>query len=607
MRLVGTAAFTLGLGGLMALTTARPAHACGGFFCDAGPNVVDPEAMPVDQTGETIVFVVGPTHVEAHIQIQYDPESGAERFAWLIPILGTSPEFSVSSQQLFLNLQNSTVPSYGYVNEVETCGGFGDDGNWDDGWGGGDYCDGTSGAAGDGGFTGSPGTSAAGSEGGDDGETTGGGTEVVSSHTIGAFDVVVLQSQTAEELMTWLGDNEFYQDPNATPILQEYIEDGAMFAAIRLTNGAGVGEVHPLEMRYEGTEPCVPIRLTAIAASEDMDIRTFFLSNTRAYPTNYRHVELNHLKLDWINLASNYKDVVTMAIDTPMVDGHGFVTEFAGPTGRIPRDGLYDERWDHAPFQSATPLEVPGLLSQQGLLSCEFGECTFGHPLIEGILAAYLPVPEGVTPSAFYECIECYEDLVDERDWDPLEFARTLRSRIIDPGQHALEILDTNPFVTRLYTTLSPHEMTLDPTFHVEPQAFDVVDDTAVAANRFLACSSRAEMQGLPGARDVRLQPFDEWPVFGFEDMPYAERVTEHLPGAAPVVLIDETEAIDAALALWNGSRAGSLPVSPSCHDPGADGVLGGCGCRADEGSGWASWALMLLAMGWGARRRRRH
>lgn len=29
----------------------RDAHACGGTFCDAGPT-----SMPVDQTGENIVF-----------------------------------------------------------------------------------------------------------------------------------------------------------------------------------------------------------------------------------------------------------------------------------------------------------------------------------------------------------------------------------------------------------------------------------------------------------------------------------------------------------------------------------------------------------------------
>ena len=50
------------------------AEACGGTFCDAGPQV-----MPVDQTGENILFVVGEESVEAHVQIQY--EGNPEQFA----------------------------------------------------------------------------------------------------------------------------------------------------------------------------------------------------------------------------------------------------------------------------------------------------------------------------------------------------------------------------------------------------------------------------------------------------------------------------------------------------------------------------------------------
>jgi MYXO-CTERM domain-containing protein len=610
MRLLYTTALALGMGGSLALIAPTPAHACGGTFCDAGPAVMDPEAMPIDQTGETIVFVVGETHVEAHIQIQYDPESGAERFAWIIPILGTNPEFTVGSQRLFVSLQNATVPSYGYINNQEFCGGgggsFGDEGG--DGW---DGCDGT-GAAGD---EGAPGSTGGGE--GDDGATTGGGVEVVGQDIVGAFDIVVLQSETADDLMLWLGDNEFYQDPLATPIFQEYIDQGALFAAVSLNNDAGIGEIHPIVMRYEGNEPCVPIRLTRVAAQEDMDIRAFFLSSTRVYPTNYRHVELNPLKLDWISLATNYKDVVTMAVDTPMVDGHGFVTEYAGPTSVVPRDGLYDELWSHTVFETAIPVEVPALLTAQGLLTCEGGECTFFHPLIQGILASFLPVPDGVELGAFYECVECYEAQVDLDAWDGVAFAQTLNERIIEPGLHALTILDENVTVTRLYTTLSPIEMTLDPTFHADPAEFAVKDDTSVTSTRYFDCSGTTEMQLPGGARVVKLPVFDQWPDIAPEEMPWVERVTEQVIDAAPVVLLDNTQFIDVLLAAWNSN---SFARSHACGDTsgytsggdtdsggsaGQDGLGSGCGCRTD-GEGPTGWSLALLAMGLGALRRRR-
>ena len=57
------------------------AEACGGTFCDSGPN-----SMPVDQTGENVLFHIGDNYVDAHIQIQYDPNTDAAKFAWVIPV-----------------------------------------------------------------------------------------------------------------------------------------------------------------------------------------------------------------------------------------------------------------------------------------------------------------------------------------------------------------------------------------------------------------------------------------------------------------------------------------------------------------------------------------
>ncbi len=600
MRSLVLTGLLAGLGSLLSLATPTPAQACGGTFCDAGPNVMDPEAMPVDQTGETIVFAIDETHVEAHIQINYDPDSGAERFAWLIPIMGQNPEFSASSQQLFLNLQNATVPSYGYTNSREACsggGGFGGDGG-----GGWDECGGSGSGAG---------TSAAGGDEGtpgDDGETTGGGTEIVGKAAVGAFDIVVLQSETAEDLMTWLGDNEFFQDELATPILQEYVDEGALFAAIRLSNAAEIGEIHPLTLRYEGSEPCIPIRLTRIAAQDDMDIRAFFLGSGRFYPSNYRHIELNPLMIDWVDLASNYKDVVTMAIDTPLVDGHGFVTEYAGSTLDVPRTDLQDMRWDSEAFVEATALDAPSLLGEQGLLLCAANQCDDGHPLIGGLLDRYLPVPEGLSRGLYYSCIECYEDEIDLEAWNGAEFATDLLERIIEPGQHAHQLLLDNTYVTRMYTTISPHEMTVDPMFHLEAEIDELVDDTDVTATRYFSCGGATEMQGVPGGRTVRLASFDAWPAIAPSEMPWVERITEHMPGVAPVELQNNTELIDTLLATWN---SGASPFSASCHDhgPGAEDDKGsGCGCRSDEQGGGMGWALIVLALGiggWSRRRRR--
>src|SRR6188768_4377123 len=96
------------------LLQAAPARACGGTFCDGGP-----QAMPVDQTGENILFVVDGDTVEAHIQIQYTGD--AMRFAWVRPLPAVPESVSIGSGPLFTALLNSTVPSYGFST---VCGGF---------------------------------------------------------------------------------------------------------------------------------------------------------------------------------------------------------------------------------------------------------------------------------------------------------------------------------------------------------------------------------------------------------------------------------------------------------------------------------------------------
>ncbi len=610
MKRIALALAATVFGGL-AYATPDVAEACGGTFCDNGPAAM---TSPVDQTGETILFVIDEGRVQAHIQIEYDPQTDAERFAWIVPVMAP-PTFSVGSQQLMLNLQNGTVPSYGFVNQFDFCG---DD--WDDGWDGDwDGCSGGDGNAGGDSGAGAP-------DGGDDGGTTGGGTEVISQQTVGAFDIVVLTSTSTEELMTWLEDNGYYPDPNAAPVFDEYLAEGALFAAARLTQGAEVGEIHPIVVEYEGTEACVPIRLTRIAAKDDMDIRTFFLGDTRVGPRNYKHVELNSVKLDWTNLGANYKEVVAMAVDE--AGGHAFVTEYAGPSEIVDGSNLFSESWDAISLAAAQPTTVVDILQAQGLMDCTNGvECTFGHPLMAGILAAVLPVPEGIDPYDFYTCVECYEGLVDLEAWSSGEFVAMVDSRIIDPGKNALALLQQYGYLTRMYTTLSPHEMTEDPFFMPNPDMKALVDHTSDVGTLDNTCSGNQEMS-TPTGHLVRLETFNQWPDIAPEEMPWVERIEQFTDAGAPIVEVDNRAKIDELVAAWNagtdvdlrpeargvcgGSEDGGFD---SGGDPGADaedggrlgdGSFGNCSCRAPADGGGAGWMLMLLGLGAGLAARRR-
>ncbi|MEM7152379.1 MAG: DUF2330 domain-containing protein [Myxococcota bacterium] len=544
----------------------QPAQACGGTFCDAGP-----QSMPVDQSGENILFVRDGEDVEVHIQIRYDGE--AENFAWVIPLTAV-PSFSIGSDALFSNLLTGTVPSYGFNSTRETC----TDSRFD----GGAQDDPSNGA----------GITSGAADSGGDGEDDGGPT-IVLKETVGAFDIVVLEGGTADEVVAWLDENGYQQDPEATPILEEYLAEGHLFGAIKLTGGADVDQIHPITLRYTGTELCVPLRLTRIAAVEDMDVRTFFLSDARMVPTNYRHVLVNPLKIDWLNFGANYKEVITAAVDAEHANGRAFVTEFAGPSNTVSSAGLYVAAWAPDDFRGATPGQLPGILESQSLAFCnEWDGCQLNHPLVGGVLGEFLQLPDGVSVEQFIDCPECYTEGENAVAFDSEGFADAFDERIVGPGQHAEDLLQTHDYVTRLYTTISPHEMTEDPIFHAR-EDLDEVPNMRIADRR-IRCSGDSVFN-LPDGRQVFVPNGRDWPEFPAE-MPWEEEVSEIPMAGAPMTLANNTEQIDAMLEAYNADAGFN-----------ADGC-GGCQIESKPSSEgrWAmGMAIVLIGAGLTLRRRR--
>jgi len=557
------------------------AEACGGTFCDGG-------ATPVAQTGETVLFVMTPEGTEAHIQIAYDPNTDANQFAWVVPLLAV-PEFSVGSQPLFDRLLASTVPAYGFSSQFDDCdlGGRGDD-------------DGNGDGIGDGGVKFDAGA--------DDG-----GPDVVLQQLVGAFEITVLQGGTAAEVMQWLGDNGYEQDPAAEPILAEYLAENYLFAAFKLVPGADTSEIHPVVLSFPTTEACVPLRLTRIAAQEDMGVRTFFLAESRMVPQNYKHVLVNPLLLDWPSSASNYQEVITLAVDAFGADGKAFVTEYAGPSSVVGTGGVYSEAWDPSVFADVDVLDVVTRLADQDLMSCTIpppgGACFEQHPLLRGLLLQYLPPPPDVPPETFWGCLTCYADEIDSSAWDGAAFAAALEQRIVAPGAHAAELLAAHPYLTRMYTTISPAEMTEDPFFQANPDLDDVSLVNEIATRRTLCNGDN--LWTLPDGREVYVPAGSGWPDFD-DEMPWEEEVSRMPPAGAPMVIADRRAEIRAVLDAYNCSHGWptraicGLPEDPASDESGAWGDGGesdrrevsGCGCGSEpsERAWYGLFPLVFLA-----------
>jgi len=551
-----------------ALSAPTPAAACGGTFCDTGPN-----AMPVDQTGENILFVMDGQNVEAHVQIQY--QGAAERFAWVIPVPAL-PEFEVGSEPLFQSLLAASVPAFGFTTQTDSC-------EIDRG-GGQDFASG------------------AGGSGGGANADAGTGPQVVKRAVVGAFSIVVLQGGTAQEVSDWLVANNYQTIPNAPSILESYVQKKYLFAAVKLNGGADVDEIHPLVFRYPGNQPCVPLKLTAVAATEDMGVRTFFLGQGRVVPTNYKHVTLNPVRIDWQSLGQNYNEVVSRAADSPVADGHAFATEYAGPSNVIATANVYSSSWNPDAFKTIAATDVVDELGQQGLGSCYYSPgypqgsgCQWTHPLVQSLLEQYLPAPQGLDPAEFYSCLSCYADQIDTTAWNPDGFANDFAERISKPGQHAVALVSQNPYLTRMFTTISPAEMTVDPEFHARPDLPDVALPS-MASQRIL-CTGRSVFT-LPTGEEVALPSDGLWPKWD-DSMPWAETIEEIPLQGDPIVLVDNTGKVKSALAAHNEKQG----WPPELDE-------GGCACRTSAGHA-GNWlaigaGLSLLGLSLGRRRRRR-
>ena len=78
-------------------------------------------------------------------------------------------------------------------------------------------------------------------------------------------------------LKTWLTDNGYIVSDAAAALIDVYVRENKYFVALKLLNGVGVRSIQPIVLTFRGTEACVPLRLTAIAANPDMPVLVWVL------------------------------------------------------------------------------------------------------------------------------------------------------------------------------------------------------------------------------------------------------------------------------------------------------------------------------------------
>ncbi|MCA9541573.1 MAG: DUF2330 domain-containing protein [Myxococcales bacterium] len=422
---------------LLATTLPSVAFACGGLFCNS--------AQPVNQAAERILFAFDEDGQRLHMHIRLTWQGPPTDFGWLLPV-PPDVETGLSSELLFQQLEAQYAPRFSLITEyTEEC-----EEEWE-AWDAGAFAEQDASAP--------PGEDPAPPP----------RVQIISREAVGPYDRVILLAETVQDLFRWLDENDFQYPEGSEEKLQPYIEAGAAFVALKLLPTAGSNDVVPLRLTFGSPIASIPIVPTAVAANNDMGVIVHVLGDARAVPANYRHVQINQAAIDWVSGGSNYADVVSQAADE--AEGQAFATDYAGP--RIP---MFIEPIPDGNVDAVRRAETwPDLVNA-------FVDLARRDIDLQRIFFTGVILPPDIDPQDFLRCPDCYP----EPEVDGPALADRIESEINEPRRAIMTLLDQNPYMTRLFTTLSPAEMTVDPAFDFNRDLPEVGND--YRATRYVGC-----------------------------------------------------------------------------------------------------------------------
>jgi hypothetical protein len=535
------------------------AHACG---CFAPPN----PSVPIVQSGERIIFAMQDGVVTAHIQIQYSGDP--EEFAWLVPMPAV-PELALGTDELFRAVGQATQPSYQLI------------------WNFPGDCNSSSPGCGDSLADASPAEP----------PPRGGDGPLVLRDAIGPYDYAVLEAGQKQPMLDWLAENGFFVPAGTDDAVTPYIRPGGYFLALRLRKGQSAGDLQPIVVEYQSQLPQIPIVLTSVAADPDMPLLVWIFGEHRAIPRNFFHAHVNDARINWLDGGSNYFAVVGAALDE--ADGHhAFITEFAGPTADFgPLLGT-PERFTNLDVLPtlADPAAYLDAMRESGFPAPGLGDYT---SQVLSTLDRHLPIPpalieaeamigQPVDPQSFYQAFRYYADrypeLLDDAyaAFDPAALTAELEERVVVPTLAAAALFLDHPYVTRLFSMLSPEEMTRDPVFSFNPD-LPGVSNVHLATLDLRTCSP---------AGPAVLTTEQGWRLYLPEGTASADWLEAQQPASlrvetlreegAPELVSDNAEAIDEAMRDF-------APPPP-----------GGDGCKIDGAGAGTSRGMGALVLAFG-------
>jgi MYXO-CTERM domain-containing protein len=131
---------------------------------------------------------------------------------------------------------------------------------------------------------------------------------VTKQENVGPYATVQLHSTDASALNNWLTQNGFNIPADVTPVIDQYVTEGADFLAMKLLPGQGIQSMRPVRVTTPGASLTLPLRMAAIGTGPIVGITIWVVADGRYEPQNFPFFRIDDTQLVWdfAISASNY-------------------------------------------------------------------------------------------------------------------------------------------------------------------------------------------------------------------------------------------------------------------------------------------------------------
>lgn len=300
---------------------APPAGACGGCFTPPPPPTTTVSTNGVKNaqviTDHRMVLSLSAQRTTLWDQIRY--AGSPEDFVWVLPIApGREVQIGIADNAFMDALDSLSAPVI-RARAVTTCPGFGgssgattpDYGGSYGGCGGGgrsvDYVPGSRGSGNE--------QDDAGSAGALTGQESA-MLQPMGAATVGPYAAEILGPSGEGGFDDWMVHHGYEIPAETAAVVDYYRELGFDFLVLRLRPEAGVQQMQPVRVSFEGYVPTLPLRMIAAGVADEVGLALMVLAPTRVRVGNFRNAEVydSSLVFDFAASRSNYRQLFDDAL-----------------------------------------------------------------------------------------------------------------------------------------------------------------------------------------------------------------------------------------------------------------------------------------------------